>query len=256
MRVVTLYTQGILDRRQCLQAGFSPEQRIFLRRQAMQASGRRFRSLPALVLSSLHDGVGSDLSSLALADRSTLPTLPVDDRPNSSATESSSEFASGESLSLGLSVLRLAWRSETSLPGPPGTPPKARGETSCIEGSWVSEPGGAVPWCGEKCSTPGSSNLPSPSDGTMEPGSLSSGYEKEKSPNWWASIMSWSGEGPPSASSGELSLKAWGGIAAAAAAAGDRRRSGSAASACDSRPTGSRRPRSMSSCPAGGMVPQ
>ena len=58
-RVVTLYTHGILERVQCLQAGFSPEQRIFLRRHAMHASGRRFRSFPALVFISLQAGLSS-----------------------------------------------------------------------------------------------------------------------------------------------------------------------------------------------------
>jgi hypothetical protein len=41
------------ETRDMLQAGFSPEQRIFLRRHAMHASGRRFRSFPALVFISL-----------------------------------------------------------------------------------------------------------------------------------------------------------------------------------------------------------
>ena len=62
--MVTLYTQGIRERVQCLHAGFSPEHRIFLRRHAIQASGSRLRSLPALVFISLHEGLSS-LSAVA-----------------------------------------------------------------------------------------------------------------------------------------------------------------------------------------------
>lgn len=74
-RVVTLYTHGILERVQCLQAGFSPEQRIFLRRHAMHASGRRFRSFPALVFISLQAGLSSSFICSKL-DR----PLPVSSR--------------------------------------------------------------------------------------------------------------------------------------------------------------------------------
>lgn len=53
-----------------MQAGFSPEQRIFLRRHAMHAKGSRFRSFPALVFNSLQGGFGSFFSSFVLLPRS------------------------------------------------------------------------------------------------------------------------------------------------------------------------------------------
>jgi hypothetical protein len=45
-----------------LQAGFSPEQRIFFLLHAMQANGNLFLSFPALVFNSAHAGCGSFFS--------------------------------------------------------------------------------------------------------------------------------------------------------------------------------------------------
>src|SRR5690554_2599659 len=108
------------DRRQCLQAGFSPEQRIFFRRHAIQASGSLFRSFPAFVFSSLQAGVVSILSSLVFPARSEFSGRPVVGRPNSSARDSSRELTPGESPSRGLSS-RVVWlwpRCPAPLGGP------------------------------------------------------------------------------------------------------------------------------------------
>ena len=50
------------DLRQCLHAGFSPEQRIFFLLHAIHANGSLFLSLPAFVFSSAHAGGGSFFS--------------------------------------------------------------------------------------------------------------------------------------------------------------------------------------------------